>query len=106
VQITYADGTCTGGDSKAILPVKFSDARITDMPSPTYPPGSAPSGTPLRLQVLVDLDGMLQHPAYIGGPSDLSRAAMEAIRHWRFEPQRINGAPIAGAAIVQVRFKQ
>jgi hypothetical protein len=106
VQITYADGTCTGGDLKAVLPVKFSDARVADMPSPTYPPGTAPTGAPLRLQVLVDLDGMLQHPAYVGGPSDLSRAAMEAIRHWRFEPQRINGAPIAGAAIVQVMFKQ
>ncbi len=106
VQIGYADGTCAGGDSKAILPVKFSDARPIDMPPPTYPSGTPPSDAPIRLQVLVDFDGMLQHPVYIGGPPDLSHAAMEAIRHWRFEPQRINGAPIAGAAIVQVMFKK
>lgn len=106
VQIGYVDGTCTGGDSKLILPVKFSDARVVDTPSPTYPSGTAPSETPVRLQVLVDLDGMLQHPVYVGGPPDLSAAAMEAIRHWRFEPQRINGAAVAGAAIVQVTFKK
>jgi len=105
VQIGYADGTCTGGDTKAILPVKFSDGRSIDTPSPTYPSGTAPTDTPLRLQVLVDLDGMLQQPVYIGGPANLSNTATEAIRHWRFEPPRVNGAPIAGAAIVQVRFK-
>ncbi len=105
VQIGYADGTCTSGDKKAILPVKFSDGRSIDTPSPTYPSGTTPAIVPLRLQVLVDFDGMLQHPVYIGGPASLSNAAMEAIRHWRFEPPRVNGAPIVGAAIVQVRFK-
>ena len=105
VQVGYADGTCTGGDTKAILPVKFSDGRSIDAPAPTHPSGTVPMAMPLRLQVLVDFDGMLQHPVYVGGPRNLSDAAMEAIRRWRFEPQRINGAPIAGAAIVQVRFK-
>ena len=105
VQIGYGDGTCTGGDTKAILPVKFSDGRSIDTPSPTYPSGTPPTSLPLRLQVLVDFDGMLQHPVYIGGPASLSNAAMEAVRHWRFEPPRVNGAPIVGAAIVQVRFK-
>jgi hypothetical protein len=105
VQVGYADGTCTGGDSKVILPVKFSEGRAVDTPQPTYPSGTAPGGTPLRLQVLVDFDGMLQHPVYVGGPPDLSHAAMDAIRHWRFEPARINGSPIAGAAIIQVMFK-
>jgi hypothetical protein len=106
VQIGYADGTCSGGDSKAILAVKFSEGRAITMPSPTYPSGTTPSETPVHLQVLVDLEGMLQHPVYVGGPPDLSHAAMEAIRHWRFEPHRINGAPIASAAIVQVRFRK
>jgi hypothetical protein len=106
VQVGYADATCTGGDPQAVFPVKFSAGRPIDMPPPTYPSGATPGEAPLRLQVLVDFDGMLQHPVYIGGPPDLSNAAMEAIRHWRFEPQRINGAPIAGAAIVQVTFKK
>jgi len=106
VQVVYSDGTCTGGDSRAVLPVKFSDARVREMPPPSYPPGTLPSETPLRLQVFVDLDGMLQHPVYVGGRPDLSPAAMDAVRHWRFEPQRINGAPIAGATIVQVTFKE
>jgi outer membrane biosynthesis protein TonB len=56
--------------------------------------------------VIVDLDGLFQHPIYVSGPQPLSRAAMEAIRQWRSEPPHINGAPIARAAIVQVTFKE
>ena len=106
VQIAYADGTCTSGDSKVLLPVKFSAGRVVDTPMPAYPQGAAPTDIPLRLQVLVDLDGMFQHPVYVGGPPHLSRAAMDAVRQWRSEPQRINGSPIVGVTIVQVTFKQ
>ena len=105
VQIAYAEGVCTGVDAKVVLPVKFSDARRAEAPMPAHPSATAPTNTPLHLQVLIHLDGRLQHPVYVGGPSDLSGAAMEAIRQWRFEPQRINGAPVAGATIVQVNFK-
>jgi hypothetical protein len=106
VQLTYGDGSCTGGDPKVLLPIRFSEARITDTPMPALPPGAAAGETRVRLQVIVDLDGLFQHPIYVSGPQPLSRAAMEAIRQWRSEPPHINGAPIARAAIVQVTFKE
>jgi hypothetical protein len=105
VRITYADPACTGGSSELSLPVKFSDVRSLDMSAPPLPSGATPSDAPVWLQTLVDLDGMLQHPAYIGGPSHLARAAMEAIQRWRSEPARINGAPVARPVMVQVKFK-
>ena len=85
--------------------MKFTDPRTLETPAPSLPAGLAPSETPVRLQALVDLDGMLQRPAYIGGPAHLTPAAIEAIRRWRSEPPRINGAPIARAVLVQVKFK-
>jgi hypothetical protein len=105
VQIGYGEGACTG-ESKAVFPVRFSDARIVDAPIPALPAGTPSTDTPVRLQVLVDLDGRFQQPVYIGGPSQLSQAAIEAIRQWRSEPPRINGAPVPRAVIVQVMFKQ
>jgi hypothetical protein len=105
VRIAYADTSCTGGTPELALPVKFTDPRTLETPAPSLPAGLAPSDTPVRLQALVDLDGMLQRPAYIGGPAHLTRAAMEAIQRWRSEPPRINGAPIARAVLVQVKFK-
>jgi hypothetical protein len=106
VQVTYGDGSCTGGEPKVLLPVRFSEARITETPMPTLPAGTASGETRVRLQVLVDLDGMFQQPVYVGGAPMLSRGAMEAIRQWRSEPPRINGAPIVRAAMVQVTFKE
>jgi hypothetical protein len=58
------------------------------------------------LQTLTDLDGMLQHPEYIGGPAHLAQAAIEAIQRWRSEPARINGAPIVRPVMIPVKFKQ
>ena len=105
VRITYADPSCTGGTPELALPVKFTDSRTFETPAPPLPAGLAPSDTPVRLQALVDLDGMLQRPTYIGGPAHLTAAAMDAIQRWRSEPPRINGAPIARAVLVQVTFK-
>lgn len=105
VRITYADPACTGGTSDVSLAVKFSDARILDMPTPPLPSGATPGDAPVWLQALIDLEGMFERPAYIGGPSHLAQAAMDAIQRWRSEPPRINGAPIARAVMVQVKFK-
>jgi len=104
VRITYSDPSCTGGTPELSLPVKFTDPRTLETPTPPLPAGLAPSDTPVRLQALVDLDGMLQRPAYVGGPTHLTPAAIEAIQRWRSEPPRINGAPIARAVLVQVKF--
>lgn len=105
VRITYADPSCTGGTPELPLPVKFTESRTLDTPAPSLPAGLAPSDTPVRLQAFVDLDGMLQRPAFIGGPAHLTPAAMDAIQRWRSEPPKINGAPIARAVLVQVMFK-
>ena len=105
VRITYAEASCTGGTPELALPVRFTDPRALDTPAPSLPAGLAPGDTPVRLQALVDLDGMLQRPVYVGGPAHLTRAAMEAIQRWRSEPPRINGAPIPRAVLVQVSFK-
>jgi hypothetical protein len=106
VHVTYGEGSCTGGEPRVLLPVRFSEARITETPMPSLPPGAGPGESRVRLQVIVDLDGMFQQPVFVGGPLPLSRPAMDAIRQWRSVAPHINGAPIARAAMVQVTFKE
>jgi hypothetical protein len=68
------------------------------------PPGAA-GDQPVILQALIDTDGTMEQITYVGGPGDLVAAATEAVRRWRSEPGRINGAPIPmGGAMLQVRF--
>lgn len=106
VRIMYADAGCTGNTPEVLLPVKFTAARTVDAPIPPLPAGAAPTDAPVRLQALVDLDGTLQRATYLGGPTYLSQAAIDAVGRWRSEPPRINGAPMASAVLVQVKFKQ
>ncbi|MFA4788634.1 energy transducer TonB, partial [Xanthomonas perforans] len=39
------------------------------------------------------------------GSRDLDRAAMEAVRHWRFHPAQRNGQPVAGSMDIPFEFK-
>lgn len=105
VKITYAEPACGAASTEVALPVRHTDPKTIDTTTPPLPSGLAPSDLPVRLQALVDLDGMLQRPTYLGGPMHLSQAAMDAVGRWRSEPRRINGAPVATGVIVQVKFK-
>jgi hypothetical protein len=57
----------------------------------------------LRLQALIDLDGMAQSIVYIGGPPALVDPAIGAVRAWTAEPARLNGSPIVTPVTLQVR---
>jgi hypothetical protein len=46
----------------------------------------------------------MQGVTYIGGPMELLGAATDAVKHWKSEPPRINGAPTAAGVLVQVKF--
>jgi hypothetical protein len=103
IRITYAEGCGTGSD-QVNLRVTGAGPRGIEMPQPVLPEG-APAEQPVLLQVLVDLDGRMYNPTYVGGPTELAAAAIAAVASWQSEPGRINGAPVATGTHVQVRFK-
>ena len=102
IRITYAEPACGGSDQVA-LPVRFTPARGVQMTMPALPEGRA-AADPVLLQALVDVDGAMQRPSYVGGPPELVAAATDAIGRWKSEPARINGAPVTAGVLLQVRF--
>jgi protein TonB len=78
-------------------------------PPPRYP-GAAlrrgESGTVL-VRVEVDTAGMPAGVALVqrSGSRDLDRAAMEAVRAWRFHPAQRNGQAIAASLVIPIDFK-
>jgi periplasmic protein TonB len=42
----------------------------------------------------------------LNGPDMLARAAMDALRWWKFEPYRVNGEPAVVETTVAVEFKR
>ena len=79
------------------------------MPPPAYPPAALRRGESGHVVVRVDVDAngspggvtLIQR----SGSRELDRAAMEAVRGWRFRPARQNGQPVAGSIDVPFDFK-
>lgn len=78
-------------------------------PAPAYPAAAlrrGDSGT-VVIQVVVDTRGAPLDVKVIqrSGSRDLDRAALEAVRDWRFQPAQSNGQPMQGTLEIPFDFK-
>src|SRR5206468_3693024 len=106
IKIRYAAPACTDTPTEIALQAKSEGPRPLQTVDPVVPPDvtlSAP--TSVRVQILIDFDGASRYPAYVGGPPNLADAAVAAARRWRWEPPRVNGAPVLTPTVVAIVFK-
>ena len=101
--VTYAEAAC--GNSQDVMAFRstFAPAKGIEMPPALLPEGADP-GPPMLLQVVVDTDGKIQVPDYIGGTPALVEVAKASLAGWRVEPARANGGPLATGVLLQVQF--
>jgi len=78
-------------------------------PPPAYPRRELAKGIEgdVLLRVLVDPSGMPQTIEVIGGSRNrnFERAAINALKRWRFQPHTVDGAPRSAWASVPVTFR-
>lgn len=77
----------------------------TEKVSPTYPPAARTvrmTGT-VRVEVLVTEDGKVE-VKNTSGPSMLQRAALDAIKRWKFKPFMRDGQPVKATGYVSFNF--
>jgi TonB family protein len=60
----------------------------------------------IALEVVIGRDGSVASMRPLNGPAVLARAAMDAMRWWKFTPYRINGEPAVVETTVAVEFKR
>ena len=88
------------GNSSAPVPINRR--------APTYPREALRRGVggTVRVQVSVSADGSVDRMevAESSGDRFLDRAAMEAVRRWRFTPAMRNGQPVAATIVVPLEF--
>jgi protein TonB len=58
----------------------------------------------VRLQAHVDVNGNVESVTYVDGPRMLARAAIDAVKKWRYEPATLNGKAVAVDTDVQLNF--
>lgn len=85
---------CIGGGS-----------RLIEMVPGVLPPGAVEPEPVVYVQVILDQQGRVARPQYLGGPRSLYPAALEALAKWRTQPIRVNGAPVVTPNVAQVPFK-
>jgi TonB family protein len=60
----------------------------------------------IALDIVIGRDGSVVSMHALNGPDVLARAAMDALRWWKFEPYRLNGEPAVVETTVAVEFKR
>lgn len=88
-----------GGDVKS--------ARLISSTPPVYPTlarAQRISGD-VKIDALVEATGAVSSMKVVSGPPLLQQAAMDALRHWRYQPAQLDGRAVPMHLTVTVQFK-
>ena len=93
-------------------PVHLSEeaarAMLVHRVEPVYPPEALAQKVqgPVVLQALIGRDGSVEDLKIVRGYFVLGRAAIAAVKQWRFQPYVLNGHPAATQTVLTVNFSR
>jgi TonB family protein len=93
---------------RAQVAAEVMEKLLVHRVEPVYPAQARKEGLEgtIALDIVVGRDGAVLRMHALNGPDVLARAAMDALRWWKFEPYRINGEPAVVETTVAVEFKR
>jgi len=85
---------------------RVKEPRLLSSVSPIYPQAAMQANVQgdVKIQATIDESGRVTKMKVLSGPILLQRAAMDALRLWRYSPSVLNDKPIAVDEVVTVRF--
>jgi protein TonB len=88
-----------GGDVK--LP------QLLHMVPPSYPLAAKRINLQgeVTVRASVDAAGKVVDARVVSGPALLQQAAVDAVRHWKYEPATLDGKPVPMQMVVKVKFR-
>ncbi len=89
------------------VPNDAMQQRIRHLVRPEYPEDARQAGVQgtVVLDAVVDPQGAVTRVRFVSGPEELSPAAINAVRWWRYEPYLVNGQPATVETTVAVDFR-
>jgi hypothetical protein len=95
------------GKQDVELPVTMANPHVVSQVPAPPPPGRTvpPDGAKVVMQIFVAADGSALNPAFVSGAYEFAAAAAESLKGWKFEPARVNTAPVYRAEQVMVVIK-
>jgi TonB family protein len=103
-----SDQAGTAEKPRAQVAAEVMQKLLVHRVEPVYPTEARKEGLEgtIALDIVVGRDGAVLSMHALNGPDVLARAAMDALRWWKFEPYRINGEPAVVETTVAVEFKR
>jgi TonB family protein len=88
-----------------VLPENSARALLLQEAPPAYPEAARGQKGTVVLQVLIGRDGTVQDAKFQQGSLAFARAAIEAVKQWRFKPYVMNGRPASTQTTLTLNFK-
>lgn len=81
-------------------------ARLISQPKPMYPPEAKQERIQgvVKLSAVLGKDGTVQQLELLGGHPLLVQSAMEAVKHWVYQPTLLNGTPVEVVTRIDVNY--
>jgi protein TonB len=81
-------------------------ARLISGPKPAYPPLAKAARIQgiVKMQALIARDGAVRNLQATSGPPLLIKAALEAVRQWRYQPTSLSGTAVEVETEIEVIF--
>jgi protein TonB len=89
------------------LPESAALGLLAQPVDPVYPDAAKASGQrgSVVLQVLIGRDGAVQDAKFLQGSLVFARAAIDAVKQWRFKPYSMNGRAVSVQSVITLNFK-
>jgi TonB family protein len=93
---------------QARVPTEVMQKLLVHRVEPAYPAEARKENLQgiIALDIVVGRNGSVVSTRALNGPDVLARAAVDALRWWKFEPYRVNGEPEAVETTMAVEFKR
>jgi TonB family protein len=99
--------TAATPQSRVSVPTEEMLRLVVHKVDPVYPDvsGKARVKGLAVLDAVVGTDGTVISLRPMSGPDILTRAAMDSVQWWKFEPYRVNGQPVEAETTIAVQFQ-
>jgi protein TonB len=84
----------------------LQDAKAISRPTPVYPELAKRAGIQgtVRMEAIISRDGTIESLRVTSGHTLLVKAAVDAVRQWRYRPTILNGEPVEVQTTIEVNF--
>ncbi len=83
------------------------EPKLISTVMPMYPFAAKEAGVQgdVVIDTQISASGSVARMKVTSGPAMLRQAAMDAVRHWKYQPSELDGKPVAVEMLVTVRFR-